>query len=45
MKTRERAEEALSRNGGEGLTFVDLCSGKGFLSIALSFAFPNASGR
>jgi len=29
-------------NGGEGLTFVDLCSGKGFLSIALSFAFPNA---
>ena len=37
-------EEALSGvyNGGEGLTFVDLCSGKGFLSIALSFAFPNA---
>ena len=35
-------EEALRRNGGEGLTFVDLCSGKGFLSIALSFAFPNA---
>ena len=43
MKTKKReAEEALSRNGGEGLTFVDLCSGKGFLSIALSFAFPNA---
>lgn len=35
-------EEALRSNGGEGLTFVDLCSGKGFLSIALSFAFPNA---
>ena len=31
MKTKKReAEEALSRNGGEGLTFVDLCSGKGF---------------
>jgi hypothetical protein len=46
-KTKKRGvlieeEEALSRDGGEGLTFVDLCSGKGFLSIAISFAFPNA---
>ena len=47
MKKKKRGvlieeEEALRSNGGEGLTFVDLCSGKGFLSIVLSFAFPNA---
>jgi hypothetical protein len=35
-KRREREDD------GEGITFVDLCSGKGFLSIVLSFKYPKA---
>ena len=45
MACKKQIERILQRdgiNGGEGVTFVDLCSGKGFLSIVLSFAFPNA---
>ena len=45
MACKKQIERILQRdgiNGGEGVTFVDLCSGKGFLSIVLSFVFPNA---
>ena len=45
MACKKQIERILQRDGidgREGLTFVDLCSGKGFLSIVLSFAFPNA---